>query len=36
LSIAGRRFEVSSRYQHLEKRTMRYARWDLSFGLNVR
>lgn len=35
LSIAGRRFEVSSYYRHLEKLTVRYARWDLSFALLV-
>lgn len=35
LSIEGRRFEVSSRYRHLEKLTIRYARWDLSFALLI-
>lgn len=35
LSIAGRRFEVSSHYRHLEKLTVRYARWDLSFALLI-
>lgn len=35
LSIEGRRFEVSSHYRHLEKLTVRYARWDLSFALLV-
>lgn len=35
LSIEGRRFEVSSRYRHLEKLTVRYARWDLSFALLI-
>lgn len=35
LSIAGRRFEVSSHYRHLETLTVRYARWDLSFALLI-
>lgn|SRR3990167_105952 len=35
LSIEGRRFEVSSHYRHLEKLTVRYARWDLSFALLI-
>ncbi len=35
LSIEGRRFEVSSRYRHLETLTVRYARWDLSFALLI-
>lgn len=35
LSIEGRRFEVSSHYRHLEKFTVRYARWDLSFALLI-
>lgn len=30
LSIEGRRFEVPSRYRHLERLTVRYAHWDLS------
>ena len=30
VSIAGRRFEVPSRYRHLERITVRYASWDLS------
>jgi hypothetical protein len=29
-SLAGRRFEVPSRYRHLQRLTVRYARWDLS------
>lgn len=29
-SIEGRRFEVPSRYRHLERLTIRYAGWDLS------
>ncbi|MCL4698445.1 MAG: DDE-type integrase/transposase/recombinase [Burkholderiaceae bacterium] len=28
-SLAGQRFEVPSRYRHLERLTVRYARWDL-------
>lgn len=35
LSIEGRRFEISSHYRHLEKLTVRYARWDLSFALLI-
>lgn len=35
VSIAGRRFEVSSRYRHLTDLTVRYARWDLSFALLI-
>jgi putative transposase len=30
VSIEGRRFEVPSRYRHLERVTVRYADWDLS------
>ena len=30
LSLEGRRFEVPSRYRHLERLRLRYARWDLS------
>ena len=30
LSLEGRRFEIPSRYQHLERVRVRYARWDLS------
>lgn len=30
VSIEGKRFEVPSRYRHLERVTVRYARWDLS------
>jgi transposase InsO family protein len=29
-SLAGQRFEVPSRYRHLARLTLRYARWDLS------
>ncbi len=29
-SLAGRRFEVPSRYRHLQQLCVRYARWDLS------
>ena len=29
-SLEGRRFEVPSRYRHLQRLTVRYARWDLS------
>jgi putative transposase len=29
-SLAGQRFEVPSRYRHLQRLTVRYARWDLS------
>lgn len=29
VSIEGRRFEVPSRYRHLERVSVRYARWDL-------
>ena len=29
VSIAGRRFEVPSRYRHLQRITLRYAEWDL-------
>ncbi len=29
ISIEGRRFEVPSRYRHLERLSVRYARWDL-------
>jgi len=29
-TLAGQRFEVPSRYRHLELLTVRYARWDLS------
>lgn len=35
LSIAGKRFEVSSHYRHLETLSIRYARWDLSFALLI-
>jgi putative transposase len=30
LSIGGVRFEVPSQYRHMERLTVRYARWDLS------
>ena len=30
ISLAGRRWEIPSRYRHLEQPTVRYARWDLS------
>jgi transposase InsO family protein len=30
VSLAGKRFEVPSRYRHLEQVRIRYARWDLS------
>ncbi len=30
LSLAGRRFEVPSRYRHLERLQIRYARWELA------
>ena len=29
ISLAGRRFEIPSRYRHLERVPIRYARWDL-------
>lgn len=29
ISLAGKRFEIPSRYRHLEQPTVRYARWDL-------
>jgi putative transposase len=29
ISLAGRRFELPSRYRHLTRVTVRYARWDL-------
>ncbi len=29
ISLAGRRFEVPSRYRHFERLRLRYARWDL-------
>lgn len=29
VSLGGRRFEVPSRYRHLTRLTLRYARWDL-------
>ena len=30
ISLAGRRFEIPSRFRHLEKLTIKYASWDLS------
>ena len=30
ISLAGKRFEIPSRYRHLEQVHLRYARWDLS------
>jgi transposase InsO family protein len=30
LSLEGRRFEIPSRYRHLERVSVRWARWDLS------
>lgn len=30
IQIEGRRFEIPSRYRHMEKLCIRYARWDLS------
>jgi hypothetical protein len=30
VSLAGARFEIPSRYRHLEQVNLRYARWDLS------
>ena len=30
VSLAGARFEIPSRYRHLEQVSLRYARWDLS------
>ncbi len=30
VSIEGRRFEVPGRFRHIERVTLRYARWDLS------
>ncbi|MCH8135349.1 MAG: transposase [Proteobacteria bacterium] len=29
ISLAGKRFEIPARYRHLERPTIRYARWDL-------
>ncbi len=29
LALAGKRFEIPSRYRHLERPVVRYARWDL-------
>ena len=29
MSLAGRRFEIPSRYRHLERVRLHYARWDL-------
>ncbi len=30
LSVEGRRFELPARYRHLDRVSVRYARWDLS------
>lgn len=30
ISVEGKRYELPSRYRHLERATLRYARWDLS------
>jgi len=30
VSLQGKRFEIPNRYRHLERPTVRYARWDLS------
>jgi putative transposase len=30
ISLAGKRFEIPSRYRHLERVRLQYARWDLS------
>ncbi|MBM4416265.1 MAG: transposase family protein [Chloroflexi bacterium] len=30
VSLAGKRFEIPARYRHLERVTVRYARWDLT------
>ena len=30
VSLAGRRFEIPARYRHLERVSVRYARWDLT------
>lgn len=30
MSLAGKRFEIPARYRHLERVTVRYARWDLT------
>ena len=30
VSLAGARFEIASRYRHLQQVSLRYARWDLS------
>ena len=30
ISLEGKRYEIPSRYRHLERATLRYARWDLS------
>jgi putative transposase len=35
VSIEGQRFEVPSRYRHLERVVVRYARWDLSHVYQV-
>jgi transposase InsO family protein len=35
ITVAGVRFEVPSRFRHVERLTVRYARWDLSYVLLV-
>lgn len=35
ISLAGRRFELPSRYRHLDHVSLRFARWDLSWVLLV-
>jgi len=30
VSLAGRRFEIPARYRHIERVSVRYARWDLT------
>jgi len=30
VSLAGKRFEIPARYRHLERASVRYARWDLT------
>jgi transposase InsO family protein len=35
ITVEGVRFEVPARYRHLERLTVRYARWDLSYVLLV-
>ncbi len=35
VSVASIRFEVPARFRHVERLTVRYARWDLSYVLLV-